>query len=250
MNVNLELTDHCNIACRMCSQSMRDDAHGTPKTFMSFDTWRRALQGLRGIGDVALCPHWLGEPTLHPQFDLFVEYAFAANRDNALFRSFKVHTNAVILSPERAARLVRLARAPGQAPDTFQAIHFSIDAFAAPTYLAVKGADRRELVYRNVERFLRIRAELGAERPVAHIAFVVQDENRHEARAFVDHWGGLLDRLGRPWNLTADWPSFDRDALYFRRLNAGDQARADALHAAACRDVGLTVSATRPEGSF
>lgn len=249
MNVNLELTDHCNIACRMCSQSMRDDAHGTPKKFMDFDTWRRSLQGLRGLGGVDLCPHWLGEPTLHPQFDLFVEYAFAANVGNALFRTFKVHTNAVILSPERAARLVRLARAPGLAPDTFTAIHFSIDAFAADTYAIVKGKDRREMVYRNVERFLQVRHELGAERPVAHLAFVVQEENRHEARAFVDHWSTVLDRLGRPWRLTSDWPPFDRDALYLRRLNAGDQARADALHAAACRDVGLAPT-SRHEGSF
>jgi molybdenum cofactor biosynthesis enzyme MoaA len=250
VNVNLELTDHCNIKCKMCSQSMRDDAHGAPKRFMSFDTWRRSLQGLRGMDDVSLCPHWLGEPTLHPQFDLFVEYAFAVNRDNALFRSFKVHTNAVLLSAERSARLVRLAAAPGQAPDTFTAIHFSIDAFSAATYGVVKGSEKRDLVYRNVERFLTVRAELGAARPVAHLAIVVQDENRAEVAAFVKHWGGLLDRLGRRWNLTADWPPFDADAIYLRRLNSGDQARADALHASACREVGLTPTETRPEGSF
>lgn len=249
MNVNLELTDHCNIACRMCSQSMRDDAHGTPKKFMSFDTWRRSLQGLRGLGDVALCPHWLGEPTLHPQFDAFVEYAFAANRGNALFRSFKLHTNAVILSAERAARLCRLARSPGLAADTFQAIHFSIDAHTPATYAVVKGKDRGALVYKNVERFLRVREELGGVRPVAHIAFVVQAENRREVKAFVAHWGGLLDRLGRPWNLTDDWPPFDRDAVYLRRLNAGDQAHADALHAEACREVGLSPGGRRA-GSF
>jgi molybdenum cofactor biosynthesis enzyme MoaA len=249
VNVNLELTDHCNIACRMCSQSMRDDAHGTPKRFMGFDTWRQALQGLRGIPDVALCPHWLGEPTLHPRFDEFVEYAFAANRDNALFRWFKLHTNAVILPPDRALRLVRLASAPGVAPDTFQAVHFSIDAHDPATYAVVKGADRGALVYRNVARFLELRAELGATRPVAHLAFVVQAENVHEAGDFVEHWGRVLDRLGRTWRLTSDWPPFDQDALYLRRLNAGDQARADRLHADACRAVGLTPNA-RAAGSF
>jgi molybdenum cofactor biosynthesis enzyme MoaA len=250
VNVNLELTDHCNIKCTMCSQSMRDEAHGAPMRFMAFDVWRRSLQGLRGLPDVALCPHWLGEPTLHPRFDAFVEYAFAANAGNSLFRSFKLHTNAVILPRDRAERLIRLARAPGLAADTFQAVHFSIDAFAASTYATVKGADRRDLVYKNVERFLHIRAERGATRPVAHLAFVVQDGNAHEARAFVEHWGGLLDRLGRPWRLTADWPPFDQDAVYLRRLNSGDQARSDALHAAACRAAGLTTAGARPAGSF
>ena len=74
VHINLELTDHCNIKCTMCSQSMRDDAHGGPKKFMSWDTWRKALQGLADIEeDVHLCPHWLGEPTIHPEFDKFVD---------------------------------------------------------------------------------------------------------------------------------------------------------------------------------
>jgi molybdenum cofactor biosynthesis enzyme MoaA len=250
VNVNLELTDHCNIKCVMCSQSMRDEAHGAPMRFMAFDVWRKALQGLRGLPDVALCPHWLGEPTLHPDFDAFVEYAFAVNRGNALFRSFKLHTNGVILAPDRAARLVRLAATPGQAADTFQAIHFSIDAFSTAAYAAVKGADRRALVYRNVERFLQIRRELGGARPVVHLAFVVQEGNLHEVRDFVAFWGDILDRSGGPWRLTADWPGFDQDAIYLRRLNSGDQARSDARHAEACRAVGLDAGAARPAGSF
>jgi len=249
VNVNLELTDHCNIRCRMCSQSLRDEAHGEPMRFMDFSTWRRALQGLRELPEVDLCPHWLGEPTLHPEFDGFVEYAFAVNAGNDLFRHFKLHTNGVILSPARAARLVRLAGSPGLAADTFLAVHFSIDAWSRDAYTFVKGADRRDLVYRNVERFLHVRSELGAHRPVAHLALVVQEGNRHEVVDFVRHWGGLLDRLGRPWRLTSDWPPFDQDAIYLRRLNAGDQAAADAAHAEACRAVGLPV-ADRLPGSF
>ncbi len=249
MNVNLELTDHCNIACRMCSQSMREQAHDAPMSFMDFDTWRRALLGLRALPDVSLCPHWLGEPTLHPRFDAFVEYAFAINAGNAYFRHFKVHTNAVILSEARARRLVRLAGARDQAPDTFEAIHFSIDAFSREAYAHVKGADRRELVYRNVERFLTARAEAGRVWPRVHLAMVVQDGNAHEAKAFVEHWSRRLEAAGAQWRLTADWPPCDRDAIYLRRLNAGDQAAADRLHAAACRAVGLDPGA-RADGSF
>ena len=83
--------------------------------FMDFETWRRGLNGLAGLPDVHLCPHWLGEPTLHPGVDAFVEYAFAVNRDNRLSAKFKLHTNAVILSVDRAQLLVRLANHPGAA---------------------------------------------------------------------------------------------------------------------------------------
>ena len=246
MNLNLELTDHCNLRCRMCSQSLRDEAHGVPMRFMSFSAWRKALLGLEKAGEeVHLCPHWLGEPTLHPSFDQFVEYAFAINANNRIFRSFKLHTNAVIFSPERARRLVRLAQQPGLAADTFRAIHFSIDAFAAPTYTWIKGADHRDRVFRNVERFLQIRSELGATRPVAHIAFVVQEGNQREVLPFVKHWQA---RLGAH-QLCADWPSFDQDAIYLRRWNTGDQVQADRLHAEACAAVGLREQARLP-GSF
>lgn len=251
MNVNLELTDHCNIRCRMCSQSLRDEAHGAPMQFMDFATWRRSLQGLAGLPDVHLCPHWLGEPTLHPQFDAFVEYAFAVNGPNRLFKRFKLHTNAVILPPERARRLLRLANEPASAssaePGTFEAVHFSIDAASASSYAFVKGADHGDRVVRNVSRFIELR---GAARfPVVHLTMVVQEGNRHEARAFVEQWSSALGRAGRPFRLTADWPPFDQDAIYLRRLNTGDQATADAWHATACEDAGLVAQA-RLAGSF
>lgn len=240
VNLNLELTDHCNIKCRMCSQSMRDEAHGVPMRFMDWATWRQALRGMADLDDdIALCPHWLGEPTIHPEFDRFVEYAFAINPGNRLFREFKLHTNGVVFGEERARLLVRLANRPDLAPDTFRFVHFSIDAWSADSYRFVKGADRRDQVYRNVERFLRVRHEAGAQRPYATLAFVVQEGNHTEARAFADHWAGLLAELGREVALTYDWPDREVDTLYFRPLNTGDQEAADRLHAAVCRDLGI-----------
>ena len=249
MNVNLELTDHCNLACRMCSQSLRDEAHGVPMRFLDFDTWDAALRGLAGLPDVSLCPHWLGEPTLHPEFERFVAHAFALNGGNGLFRHFKLHTNGVILPESRARALLAAAVSPGQAADTFQAVHFSVDAYSPLAYARVKGADKRELVYRNVERFLRMRASAGAAWPRAHLSIVVQEGNAHEVPAFVEHWAGILADLGQPFRVVGEWPPFDRDAIYLRRLNAGDQAAADALHAGACARVGVAVHG-RADGSF
>lgn len=240
VNLNLELTDHCNIRCRMCSQSLRDEAHGQPHRFMDWETWRHSLRGLADIDeDVHLCPHWLGEPTIHPDFDRMVEYAFAVNAGNRLFREFKLHTNAVVFSEQRARLLVRLANAPGLAADTFRFVHFSIDAHSPAVYADVKGADKGRLVYKNVERFLRVRAELGGLRPFVTLAFVVQPGNAHEARAFRDHWRGLLEELGREVAQSWDWPAREVDTIYLRPLNCGEQQEADALHARVCRELGI-----------
>ncbi len=245
VNLNLELTDHCNIKCAMCSQSMRDEAHGVPPRFMEFTTWRAALSGLAGLEeDVYLCPHWLGEPTIHPRFDQFIEYAFAVNRDNRLFREFKLHTNGVVFSEERARLLIRLANSPALAPDTFRFVHFSLDALSAPVYARVKGADRGAQVNRNVRRFLELRAIMGAHWPLVTLAFVVQPDNAAEALAFRDHWRGVLRGLGRPVAQSWDWPDQEVDTLYFRRLNCGEQARADALHARTVRALGIAPPGT------
>ena len=243
VNLNLELTDHCNIKCKMCSQSMRDEAHGVPMRFMAWETWRDSLQGLADMpDDVHLCPHWLGEPTLHPRFDRFVEYAFAVNRGNRLFRSFKLHTNGVLMSEERARLLLRLAHSPGQANDTFDFIHFSVDAHSRDVYTEVKGVDRQRQVYRNLHRFLELRQALNCRRPYVTIAFVVQPDNAHEAEEFRDHWKQVLDQMGRPVAQTYDWPSQKMDTLYFRPLNCAEQDASDALHADVCRRLGLTSS--------
>ena len=254
VNINLELTDHCNIKCGMCSQSLRDDAHGVPKRFMAWETWKKSLAGLADMeDDIHLCPHWLGEPTIHPEFDKFIEYAFAVNHQNRLFRSFKLHTNAAVVGEQRSRLLVDLAQAPGQAEDTFRWIHFSIDAFSQGAYKTVKGADKRAQVYKNIHRFLDIRAAQGAQWPKVTLAYVVQPGNDHEAHLFHDHWRKKLGDLGIDPVTTWDWPSQLHDAIYFRPLNTGDQAAADQLHADTVRRLGLQTPAgdrLRAAGSF
>jgi len=254
ITINLELTDHCNIRCKMCSQSMRSDAHGAPKKFMDWSTWRQSLHNLEGFPDkIHLCPHWLGEPTLHPRFDQFIEYAFAINQHNRLFEKFKLHTNAVQFSRDRGQMLLQLSQLPFVNANTFNFVHFSIDAFSAPVYKEVKGRACRERVYQNILDFLMLRTELGHQYPKITLAFVVQPENHHEALAFQQFWKQEFQRLNLPLQQFYDWPSEECDNLYFRRLNCADQERSDALHAKVAFDLGLVKtleSSLKHDGSF
>ena len=118
-------------------------------------------------------------------------------------------------------------------------MHFSLDALTAPTYAVVKGADRGEIVRKNVERFVSIREMLGADWPKVTMAFVVQPDNAHEAHAFLQHWRGVLHHHGRRVAVTSDWPDRLMDTIYFRPLNTGDQAASDRLHAQTCQSLGI-----------
>ena len=231
MNINLELTDHCNLKCRMCSQSMRDEAHGIPHRFMEWHTWKAALQSLKAYPeDIELCPHWLGEPTIHPHFNKFMAYAFGKNIDNAIFREFRLHTNAVVFSKERARLLIELARLPFFSEDTFNFIHFSLDAYSSAAYLEVKGKDKRDQAYENIIEFLNMRSELKAVRPFVSMGFVIQEGNAHEAHEFLSFWSDIFAKQGVHFGIDTDWQQHFRDSIYFRRLNTGNQDQADALH--------------------
>jgi len=246
INLNLELTDHCNIKCKMCSQSMRDEAHGVPMRFMSWETWRQSLHNLQNYPEeIHLCPHWLGEPTIHPQFEQFVEYAFAINQHNSLFRKFKLHTNAVVFGAKRAKLLINLASLSHQHHDTFHFVHFSIDAHTPKTYQVVKGADHGARVYQNVLQFLHCRQQTGARYPKITLAFVIQPDNAHEAIAFRDYWVAQFAQHNLSLRQTYDWPDQESDSIYFRRLNCAQQEESDKLHAKVVYQLGLSDSPTQ-----
>ncbi len=243
--LNLELTDRCNLRCVMCGQAWTDNVHDTPDRYMTRETWTRLLEGLATVGhDVSLCPHWLGDPTVHPDFTPMVAEAFERNRDNRLFRAFKVHTNGALLHRKGGVEtMLACAARPDQQPDTFEFLHFSLDAFERDTFLRVKGVDVRNTAYDNALTLLRRRRELGLEWPKVTVAFVVMEENRHDAAPFLRFWRDTFEQLDSRYQVTWDWPIERLDTIYFRRLNHEQQDAATALHKDVLLELGLITDA-------
>jgi molybdenum cofactor biosynthesis enzyme MoaA len=241
VHVNLELTDLCNIRCRMCGQAENPRVHRfQPNQFMAWDTWKASIDALAGYEDeVDLCPHWLGEPTLHPEFERFVRYAFEQNAGNRLFRNFKLHTNGTLLDERRVDAILDCANRGEMAEDTFRFVHFSVDAYLPATYDQIKKYDFGERVYRNIRQLLERRVERGLRWPYVTVAFIVMPENRREARWFLDYWTQTYERLGLPSELVYDWPQKLVDTIYFRRLHQSDQPAADRLHREVLDELGL-----------
>jgi MoaA/NifB/PqqE/SkfB family radical SAM enzyme len=225
--LQIEPTDHCNMRCPMCSPhaTPRAAIHGrTPKGFMDLDLFRKI------IDDIArdrcefdhLILQWLGEPTLNRHWLDMLAYATARAGDN--FGYFRVDTNALCIEAQEAERLCRIVE---EQPNRVVLLVLSLDAATRETYRLVKGADAFDRVTANIGRLLDRRAALDLRRHKLHFQFqfVLQRENAHEARAFIDRWTARLREARQPGAY---------DEIMIKRVSVApggpSQVEADALY--------------------
>ncbi len=166
----IEPVGQCNLRCRMCPIQFREDGppYG-PLAFMPLETFRRLIEQMPALETLHL--QGMGEPLMHPQFFDMVRYAAA--------RGVRVstNTNLTLLSARRA----RLCIESGLAE-----LHASLDGATAPTYERIRVRARFTRAKRHLEDLLRIRREVGADRPHVRLVMVVMRENLPELPALVE----------------------------------------------------------------
>lgn len=235
--LQIEPTDHCNLACAMCAPHAErwETVHGVPKGYLDIDLYTRILRGL--VADDCRFDHlilqWLGDPSLHPRLEDLV--ALAGTHLQGRVGHLRVDTNGILLGPERVERL--LAR---RVPEVPLLLVFTLDAVTPETYRATKGRDGLERARRHVRHLLALRRRLPDPGSVrVQLQFVVQPSNHFEAGAFLDYWTRALDCVG---------DRAGHGEILFKRLAVGGgaagQAAADRLYESTLRAAGI-----RPEVS-
>jgi radical SAM protein with 4Fe4S-binding SPASM domain len=177
----IEPTSVCNLRCVMCPNK---DLEKAQKGYMDFAIFKKIVdEASRFAFDVNL--HHRGESLLHPDFFRMVAYAHGAGLVTRL------HTNGTILDEDKSRRLIEAG---------LDQVAFSFDGFDAETYERIRvNADFEETVGRII-RFLEIKKELGARKPVTLIELIDQPGLRESAEksrtAFMARFKGLpLDRV-------------------------------------------------------
>lgn len=230
--LQIEPTDHCNLACRMCAPHAErwDTVHGVPKGYLEPAIFQRILDGL--VAEDCRFDHlilqWLGDPSLHPALEDLVASAGHALRGRVDYLRFD--TNALLLTPERMARLV--AR---RAPDVPLLVVFTLDAATADTYTRVKGRDGLARARRHIRALLAARAAMPPPHNLhVQVQFVVQPGNAHEAGEFLRYWTDALSCHGA---------GRGHAEILFKRLSVGGgaagQAEADRLYEQAMERFGI-----------
>jgi radical SAM protein with 4Fe4S-binding SPASM domain len=177
----IEPTSVCNLRCVMCPNKELTKAQ---KGFMDFGLFRKIVDEVKGFAfDVHLLHR--GESLLHPEFFEMVRYAHEAG----LVTRF--HTNGTLLDEDKARRLI------ASGLDQFA---FSFDGFDAETYERTRVNAEFEKTVGNIVRFLEIKKELGARKPVTLVELIdmpgLRESSTRSRAAFEARFKGLpLDRI-------------------------------------------------------
>lgn len=234
----LELTDHCNCRCVMCTQSVLDVIHGHRKGFMDPELVRSILADLsrNGVRLGKLLPFGLGESTIHPQCAGILDQIFTTNQRHHLFAQIDLHTNAIALNREIQQLLLEHA-------DQLGSITFSLDAARGETFQKIRGSDAFGRARTHVMEFLRLRERTGTRRPTAILQFIIMADNARDAEPFLNFWKKDLASLGIEPQVNWDWdPPMVRDTIFFKRVNPFsrmDLTAAERLHRETLERLGL-----------
>lgn len=174
--VDVEPTNFCNLRCIFCGQRIMTRERG----YMSEAVFRAVADECARNGAAIRFIRW-GEPLLHPLLFDFIAYAKK--------KGILVHltTNGLLLNKEKTKRLIELG---------LDSIVFSMQGVTPEEYRVMRNNDKYAVLESNILEFVRIRAEMDAERPWIHISTTITDETPEEVEAFKARWLSVVDSVG------------------------------------------------------
>jgi len=197
---HIEISDHCNLRCRMCEQSgelewHRDKTkvHPQPRAFMSFELWKKIIDDFvkMGVKFNEIDPFWMGESLINPDFPKMMDYLKQVNEKYELFYAFKLHTNALNLTKENSEAILNCCMA-----FQYSRIVFSIDAIKPGTFKTVKKVDGMSQVNQNIKSFIKLKLARKQVFPKLLLQFIVLKENEAEVEEFIQYWTNFLSSEG------------------------------------------------------
>lgn len=170
--VNLEVTNHCNIKCKMCpaGYDMKRE-----KGFMSFELFKKVIDDNPQLEFIL--PFQWGEPLMSK--DIFDMVKYASSR----FIRTMLTSNATLLNEEVCNRIV---------DSGLTRITFSIDGIGK-TYTAIRGVEYSK-VKNNILLLKKIRDQKGSPLKI-DVSMVVFEDTEPEVENFFKEWNGIADRV-------------------------------------------------------
>jgi hypothetical protein len=174
--VQIESTNICNAKCVFCP---RDEMHRR-QGIMSFDLFRKVVDECAELGITHVRVHNYGEPFVDRQLVEKVRYAKQKG-----IQEVGMISNGSLITEEVARGMVTAG---------LDAINISVDAAGREVFESTRIGLKYDKVIANIERLVKIRAELGRRRPKLILSFVRQNNSLDE-QAFIEHWKAIADKI-------------------------------------------------------
>lgn len=178
LNINVEVTSRCNLACTFCTQSsLRPDQLGD----LPFEIYTKVMAEAAEYHLPAANLNGLGEPLLTRHLPEMIAFAKQKGLVDVMF-----HTNATIMTEKIAKDLIEAG---------LDKIIFSMDSPEKETYESMRINAKFENALKNIRLFAKVRESLGRKTPTIRLTMVVTDRNAHQVKDFVKLWQPIADQI-------------------------------------------------------
>jgi MoaA/NifB/PqqE/SkfB family radical SAM enzyme len=159
-SVFLDITNHCNLRCRMCPHSMKEIKF--EKGHMGWEFFRKVIAQVQDVQNISL--YASGEPLIARNWERILDY-FLENEKFSGRLSFT--TNGLLLTEKKAEKLAGRTLA----------ISVSIDGGTKHTYEGIRQGGNFELLMKNLFSLRDMKRQMGTDQPALSFSFVAWKDN-------------------------------------------------------------------------
>lgn len=180
VQIDLELTDTCNLRCIECPISSTLDRKANR---INIEKAKKILKSYAKKGVVALKLNYINEPLLN--FNDLIEIAKFAKKIGIIDVYFT--SNGTLLTEERAKILID--------SELISRIQISIDAINTNTYDQIRIGGNYDRVIKNIHFFMNYKKSKKTNFPFLRVNFLSLPENKGQEHEFLKFWKPIVDAV-------------------------------------------------------
>ncbi len=166
----IEITNVCNLKCKMCAHSIEEWKDRRKLEHMSLENFKLVIDRLPFVQSALI--NGVGEPLMNPHLVDMINYAYKKGIVTHFF------TNAMLMTEEIAFKLVNARGLTN--------INVSIDGGTQESYERIRAGAKFDVVCANLKRLIEIRNGLGRTKPYITVFMVAMHRNINEIPLLVN----------------------------------------------------------------
>jgi len=173
--IDLELTNACNLNCRMCSRQLMERDVG----YMSREMFQKVLNECSTHSTPIRMSRW-GEPFLHPHI---IEFCKQIKEKELILH---ITNNGNVISESHMKGLIECG---------LDSIIFSMQGATAEEYEYMRRRGSYSKLYNNIMKLLELRGD--EDKPFIRVSSTISERDSDESvQKFIDYWKNIVDAVG------------------------------------------------------